>query len=322
MTSSIFPIQSINRLAKLLETPRDVLCGIADRAESLYRDAHLLVAGKAPRAIQKPKSQLARLQRLIFERLFIEFRPHDCSYGGKGKGIEFNAIQHLGCDYVLKIDLRKFYPNVHYAWVQAFFERRLGCIPPVASILRRLLTFKKGLPQGACTSTAVADQVLWAIDTRLHKALGARNIVYTRWVDDITVSAAFSLRTYIPFIERVFKAAGLRIHRQGDKRPTQFGPGEDALVTGLAITRDGISIPSCYVARIKAELQNAMYLSEGSRPQLPIYCEETYWGMIQYIRRFSQKDADELMKLFRRVRWEELTHLNLPSKKGIVVDCP
>jgi RNA-directed DNA polymerase len=180
----------MNRLAYLLGVSKAKLCRIADVAPTLYRPGHLVRAHKSPRPIHVPVHELAFVQQRILERIFSSFQPHECSYGGvKGRTAEDNARQHLQNAYILKIDVRKFYPHVHHRWVHALFEQRLECIPPVASTLRRLLTLNSGLPQGTCTSPALADQILRPLDTRLHNALSRRGLIYTRWVDDMTISA-------------------------------------------------------------------------------------------------------------------------------------
>jgi hypothetical protein len=310
----------MNRLARLLRTQKARLCEIANRADELYLNAELIVPGKSPRPIRVPKPELAVIQRRILENIFVDFDPHECSYGGvEGRRIEENAGRHVNGVFVIKVDLRKFYPNVHYKWVQAFFELRLGCIPPVAGTLRRLLTLDGGLPQGSCTSPALADQILRPIDVRVQNALGARGVTYTRWVDDLTFSASFSLRSWVPFIERIFKSYGLRIHKQGDKRPKQFGPREAPVVCGLSLSPNGISVPDEYLSKVKAELEMASQRRENAPSEPPPYGPQTYLGMIDYVKRFSKADGAELMRTFRAVPWKQLLHLDLPSKKGKVI---
>jgi RNA-directed DNA polymerase len=181
------------------------------------------------------------------------------------------------------------------------------------------VTLEGGLPQGSCTSPALADQILRPVDTRLQSAFERRGITYTRWVDDITLSAFFSMRSYIKFIEKVLGSYGLAIHRRGDKAPVQFGPGEHAIVTGLAVSTDGVAVPRAYIETVKRELRLAWRFSHGYSMQPPPYGRETYWGTIQYIRRFSRRQARELMHAFNSVQWDKLSVLGLPGKRGRVV---
>src|SRR5262245_53831789 len=105
-----------------------------------------------------------------------------------------NARAHVNRPFLAKLDIRDFYPSISFRWVQSFFERSHGCSPPVASLLRRLVTFQGGLPQGTCTSPALADQLMLTVDNRLSRAFTAHGVTYTRFVDDLTLSAPFSLR--------------------------------------------------------------------------------------------------------------------------------
>jgi hypothetical protein len=320
MNKTVFPIGSMNRLAKLLGVCKSRLCEIALEAPNLYRRGHLLRPYAEKREIRVPVPELAFIQRRILERVFVDFEPHDCSYGGVNGRTPVDYVRnHLGGLFVIKVDVRKFYPNVHHQWIQAFFRDRMGCIPPVASTLRRLLTLDAGLPQGTCTSPALADQILRPLDTRIHKSLSAQGIRYTRWVDDMTLSAAFSMRSHVKFIEKLLRPYGLRIHNKGEKQPKQFGPGEHATITGLELGDGRISVPQPYIETVRKELRMAWRFAEGHSAETPPYREETYWGTIRYISRFSKRQARDLMHLFDSVAWEKLSPLDLPSKKGKVV---
>jgi hypothetical protein len=136
-------------------------------------------------------------------------------------------------------------------------------------------------------------------------------------VDDLTFSAAFSMRTWIPFIQRVFAEYGLRIHQHGDKRPYQFGPGESPTICGLSIHQGRITISASYVSKVREELAGAIQIRADKSVEPLHYGRESYWGMIQYVRRFSPVDADRLLRLFNQVRWN--SHSELPSKKGKIV---
>jgi hypothetical protein len=319
MKLAVFPIRSLKRLAYLLGVSKDRLLQVSDNAHQLYRAGHLFVPYKDARPIHIPVQSLAIMQKCILERVFADFRPHDCSYGGvRHRTSAANAEMHLDNSFLMKMDVRKFYTNVHHRWVQQLFERRLGCIPPVASTLRRLLTHNGGLPQGTCTSPALADQILRPLDTRLQNALTCRGVTYTRWVDDMTFSAMFSLRTYVPFVQKMLKPYGLTIHSEGSKAARQFGPGEMAVVTGLCC-RGRVSVAQTYIDTIRKEMRIAWRFAEGHSTELPPYGRETYWGTIRYIGRFSRRQAKELMNLFDSVKWSALEPLRLPGKRGRVV---
>lgn len=103
MTRSVFPIRSLNRLADLLKCPKEKLVRFADNPAVYYRPMLLERAGKEPRPIQVPMPELADLQRRILDRVFLEFQPHHCSFGGvKGRSAADNARSHLDKRFVLR----------------------------------------------------------------------------------------------------------------------------------------------------------------------------------------------------------------------------
>jgi RNA-directed DNA polymerase len=319
MNGLIFPIMSMNRLCKLLAISETQLTEIADNARNLYRRASLVSAGAATRSIDIPNPTLHRLQRRIFENVFVDFKPHDCSFGGIAcKDAASNASFHCGRRFVMKLDVRRFFPSVHHSWVQEFFQGRCGCIPPVASILRRLVTLRSGLPQGTCTSPALADQIFRPIDIRLSNALASRGIAYSRWVDDLTVSAEFSMRNLISFIRDVLKEYGLVIHDRDGKAPRQYGPGESAIITGFSISQSGIAIPTTYIQRLISELARAKRFANQESEIPPAYSKESLWGSIAYVSRFDPKVGRRLAKQFNTVAWDGI-QVKLPSKRGRVV---
>ena len=60
----------------------------------------------------------------------------------------------------VNLDVKDFFPNVRHYIVYRMFRRELGFGRDVARLLTRLTTFRAGLPQGAPTSTAIANVLL------------------------------------------------------------------------------------------------------------------------------------------------------------------
>lgn len=304
------PILSVNRLSAILGFPRAEIDAVADSVESFYLPRVLRTANKQ-RPIDIPIGNLAVLQRRIATKIFRDFTPHFSSFGGvRGRSALDNAKAHVSRRFLAKLDIRNFYPSVHYAWVQRFFEQRHGCSPPVASILRRLTTFKKGLPQGTCTSPALADQLMQAVDHRITSAVKPHGVVYTRFVDDITLSANFSLRKLLPLIVKILHDKGLHVHPQ---KTAFFSPDKERVVTGYAC-RTRVGVPNEYIAGVVTQLRQAKEYSIG-KGEAPPYGKDSYWGVIQYIRRTDAKVATHLKVLFDAVDWTVLEPLELPGRR-------
>ncbi|GJI92539.1 hypothetical protein RugamoR1_57020 [Rugamonas sp. R1(2021)] len=65
----------------------------------------------------------------------------------------------------------------------------MGFSDEVAEILARLTTKDGGLPQGAVTSSFLANLIFWNYEPGLVERLNANGLTYSRYVDDISVSS-------------------------------------------------------------------------------------------------------------------------------------
>ena len=61
-------------------------------------------------------------------------------------------------------------------------------------------TGPRGLPQGACTSPALSNQVARRLDKRLQGIAAKLSLSYTRYADDLTLSGQDSLKTRIGYV--------------------------------------------------------------------------------------------------------------------------
>jgi retron-type reverse transcriptase len=115
---------------------------------------------------------------------------------------------------------------------------------PVAEILTRLTSHNGGIPQGAPTSSDLANLVFWEKESRLVNRLSARGLYYTRLVDDICISSDEALpqdwiRRAIGQVRHFVLDYGLRVKN----RKTQVAfAGSRQLVNGLLVNQR-VSMP-------------------------------------------------------------------------------
>ncbi len=78
-------------------------------------------------------------------------------------------------------------------WLYAF-----NFPPAIADILTKLTTYRGFVPQGAKTSGFIANLIFWDKEPKLVRSLSKKGIVYSRLVDDITLSCNYrpSSKTY------------------------------------------------------------------------------------------------------------------------------
>ncbi|EKO3674028.1 RNA-directed DNA polymerase [Vibrio metschnikovii] len=100
-----------------------------------------------------------------------------------------DASRHVGSKVLISEDITNFFPSiskkvVHEMWVGVF-----GFSNAVAQYLAELVTMNGFVVQGAKTSSYICNLVLWNREARLVNRLKAKGLIYTRYVDDITVSS-------------------------------------------------------------------------------------------------------------------------------------
>jgi len=105
----------------------------------------------------------------------------------------------------------------------------LKCSHKVAKLLTTLTTFNGHLPQGAPTSTALSNLVLYSIDAPIRKAAAAYDVNYSSWVDDLPLSGP-QARKLIPIVVATLKRAGFRISRSKLK---VMGSNKQRVVNGV-----------------------------------------------------------------------------------------
>ncbi len=152
------------------------------------------------------------MQLWIKENILDEVEPHICSHAFlKDRSIKTNAKPHVGKDFVIKMDIKDFFPSIKLAHVYYVFLG-LGFNPTAAKILSLLTTapIKVGpikdrydmkyfihtenrfLPQGGPSSPAISNLVFFPIDQKILEFCKSHGLNYTRYADDLTFSFNFS----------------------------------------------------------------------------------------------------------------------------------
>ncbi|MEO8698581.1 MAG: reverse transcriptase family protein [Kofleriaceae bacterium] len=168
-------------------------------AGSGYIEFEIPKAKGGTRRIAAPRMPLRKVQRTILDEILAKIPVHDACHGFvPNRSTVTNAAPHLRAAIVIKMDLKDFFPSVHYRRVRGLFEH-LGYNAEVAATLAGLTTYRPKLdsglviwpgvlPQGAPTSPALANLTCRRLDQRLTKLAAKFGAAYTRYADDLTFS--------------------------------------------------------------------------------------------------------------------------------------
>jgi RNA-directed DNA polymerase len=147
------------------------------------------------RDITKPIYSLKILQKEINSHL-KEFELPNCMHGGIKERNNFeNAYQHINNKYFFTIDLKKFFTNITNSRVHQTLTSR-GFAWNEARAITNRTTYKGSLPQGAPTSTILANLVFAPTAAFLENFCKERDIIFTVFVDDLTFSSSQCFRQY------------------------------------------------------------------------------------------------------------------------------
>ena len=163
--------------------------------------------------------QLGRLARFITDDCGVLYHTAAFAYV-KGRSIIdcLKKHQNNNSNWFLKTDFSGFFPNT----TLDFTMKMMSMIFPLSEICKRtdgydelkkavsLAFLNGGLPQGTVISPLLSNIIMIPIDHKLFNELAHRDIVYTRYADDIHMSSEsmFPWRDIVKFIEETLKEFG------------------------------------------------------------------------------------------------------------------
>ncbi len=188
------------------------------------------------RIINPPNDELKSIQKRINRYITNHIPMPEYAFGGiKGKDNIQNAKLHKGQKYVFQTDLRDFYPFITCKMVYNMFVNK-GFSADVASKLTKLTTYKGHLPQGAPTSTTIANLVFEPTGKKLQKLEVDHSLRFSTFVDDVTMSSQNLFQELTPEIIRILREDGFRISQ--NKTTYKSGITE---VTGVRLPNNSMT---------------------------------------------------------------------------------
>jgi hypothetical protein len=229
----------INNPAELLRRAGAELIEIN---QGSYMEYSIRRPGKRDRVIQEPCPELKAIQKALLPAV-NEFRLLNCATAKKGSNILRNAMPHMLSKYVLQVDIKSCFPSTGiYPTIRAVeSSNRWGLVP--LNYLEFITTYigyfflPNGLlPTGAPTSPMMANIALTPIDRQLRK-LAKEGYIYTRYMDDITISTRNDSRDWgiIDKVKDILAEHGYESNTRKSRWQT-VGKSDNIIVTGVQLT--------------------------------------------------------------------------------------
>ncbi len=165
--------------------------GVARRGEH-YNQFLIKKRSGGERTILAPDEKLKFIQRRLVYILSKIYIGKPSVHGFRiNKSIITNAENHFRKRIILNIDLKDFFPTIHFGRVRGLLESpRYGLSRKSATIIAGFCCYKGKLPQGAPTSPIISNMICSGLDRDLQLLAKEEKATYSRYADDITFSTS------------------------------------------------------------------------------------------------------------------------------------
>ena len=255
-----------------------------------------LIIEEKHRLIEAPCKKLKHIQRTIMQ-LLSELNFPDYLMSVRGHCFMDSVIAHSdSVDFIIKIDISKFYPNTTRDKVYKFWKEDMCMSPSVASLITNLTTVTTGeatesiknfytandiiyenhLPTGGPSSSILAYLVNRRMFDEIQQIVKQHDGVITVYADDITISKCNSPYEVFTQITRILFKNGYRI----SKKKSGIKYIHDTIeINGLVHTKNGETrLPNRIYKKID-ELRNTKDPDEQKKLK----------GLLLYKKQFNRK---------------------------------
>ena len=243
--------RELSSLERDLGISAKTLYAVSNNLCKHYHKAKLPKKSGGYRNLSVPDEILKSIQKQIADVLLIHM-----PVSGYAKAYRFgsstlrNAKHHVGKQVVLKLDILHFFDSIRYSIVKDKVFPEDIYAEPLRILLTMLCYHKDALPQGAPSSPAITNIILYEFDELVGQWCREQGIAYTRYCDDMTFSGNFDPAEVIRFVRLELKKMGFLLNEQKTRIQR---PGQQQSVTGIVVN-EKLSIPANYRRKLRQEL--------------------------------------------------------------------
>ena len=223
------------------------------------------IAIKGKKRLIEPTSsdKLKKIQKII-QILLKDIKFDENVFSGiSGKSYIDNGKYHLGCKYVVALDISKFFPNTSREKIYYFFKEKLLNSNDVAKILTDLCTVNiskikdckeevikymeenniktmNHIPTGSSISCILSYLVNYDMFKKISGILEKNGYKVSVYVDDIVISSKNKIDNQL--IDKVIREINLNGYKIQKSKLKHYGFNEFKRVTGNIISKDGTAL--------------------------------------------------------------------------------
>jgi RNA-directed DNA polymerase len=264
---SILSVFDLESLAQLLKTQPRKLAYIIYKIKDEDRYAQFEIPKKrgGTRTITAPNKGLKTIQSRLAKEFLKVYPERHCVHGfTKGKSIRSNASLHLHKRWIVNIDLKDFFPSIHFGRIHGLLMAKPFCLGErIAREIANLCCYRNALPQGAPTSPILSNFACWQLDNQLYRLAKACRCTYSRYADDITFSTNLQelpseIGTIVdkrlvlsPALIDIIQNNSFEINLEKVRYAQKYNHQE---VTGVVVNSSKTNVRRTYVRQVRAML--------------------------------------------------------------------
>ncbi len=275
----------LSSLERDLGIPVKTLYAVSNSLSRHYRTVQIPKKSGGLRKLSVPDEILKKIQRQITDVLLASMpvSRYASAYRFGSTPLK-NARPHVGKPLLLKLDILHFFDSIRYSAVKD------AAFPPeiyagnIRILLAMLCYYKDALPQGAPSSPAITNILLFEFDETVGFWCRERGIAYTRYCDDMTFSGDFEPQEVICFVREELRKLGFLLNAQ--KTRVQRA-GQRQSVTGIVVNEKP-NVSAAYRRKLRQEVY---------------YCQR--FGVAGHLRQTGQQIPEDayLMRLLGKVNY-------------------
>ncbi len=243
--------RELSSLEQDLGISAKTLYAVSNNLSKHYHKVSLPKKSGGHRNLSVPDEVLNSIQRRIADVLLIHMPVSRYAKAYRfGSSTLRNAKHHIGKQVVLKLDILHFFDSIRYSTVKDKVFPEEIYEEPLRILLTMLCYYRDALPQGAPSSPAITNIILYEFDELIGRWCQNHGISYTRYCDDMTFSGDFDPAEVIRYVRLELEEMGFLLNEQ--KTRIQH-TGQRQTVTGIVVN-EKLSIPAAYRRKLRQDL--------------------------------------------------------------------
>ena len=306
-------------LARKLQLPLEYIDKIARSASKRYKVYLIRKRVGGYRTIHHPAKELKALQRWLLQEVIQKWPVHSAAYAyEKGKNIRSNAAEHANSSYLLRMDIKDFFPSLTRDDIRRYFAENPTAVSGWDSgdieFFIRIVCRSGCLTIGAPTSPRISNVLCRSLDVVVTELCDAQGIKYTRYADDLFFSTRQPEvlrgieKKVREILEKTEWPANLRINADKTHHSSKKGR---RIVTGLTLTQESkVSLGRKQKRHVKSLIHRYEGLSEAERIRLKGYLAYIHGVEPNYINnlvmKYGAKKIRTVMGIKKRTQLSKL----------------